>query len=176
MSSYANASKQKGVRMNIQRLPKTIRIFFVVVILTVVIFVVIGVPEILIFWQKEARDDWPRMLLSAIIDPLFWNFGIFAFCMGIYSLYDSIVSRDADKFPFAVALLYVGIRLPYYWIKRIVIDNVPAFGYNPDNIYAVTGINSMLLLVRWGIHALLIAVLLYGIISGIRRIAGKTNS
>ncbi|MCX6722223.1 MAG: hypothetical protein NTY04_03465 [Candidatus Staskawiczbacteria bacterium] len=145
-----------------------------VCILGVICFsVIFVVPEILIFWQKEARDDWPRMSFSAIIDPIFWNVGVWSLCGGIYSLYDSVKSRDMGMIPGAFALLYVGVRLPYYWIKRIVIDNVPAFGYNPDNIYAVTGINSMFLLVWWGIHALIIAAVLLVITNGIRRMVKK---
>lgn len=114
-----------------------------------------GIPEYLILgFEQEARDDWPRMLPSILIGPSLWNGALFISALGVYVIYMSIKEKMYVIVLCGVYMLIPGIGIPYYWIKRIIVDDVPAFGYNPDNIYAVTGINTMDYLMLWGIVGL----------------------
>jgi hypothetical protein len=147
--------------------------------LPVILFVALGfgvvvvVPEVLIFaFEAEAREDWPRMLPVALFAPFCWALTIFAFVFGFWSLWQSLRKKEFHTLPFSLALAYPGIRVPFYWIKRIVIEDVPAFGDNPDNIYAVAGLNTLGLGTLWALEGALAAVLLLFILGRLQR-AGK---
>ena len=135
------------------------------------IIVAIIVPEVLVFFNQEARDDWGRMFVVAVTAPFIWSLALGALIYGILMLYEALKNTDREGLPlliFSFALIYPGIRIPHYWIKRIVIDEVPAFGYNPDNIYAVAGLNSMSLGPLWAIEGAIAGLLLYAIIYGLQ--------
>ena len=117
----------------------------------VVMFIV---PEYLIFgFDEEARRDWVRMLPAAVTGPFVWMVPIILAASGIGALFMSLKTGN----PFAILLGVVvsfslvnpGVRIPHYWVQRIVLDDVPAFGMNPNNIYAVTGLNSIGLWFIW---------------------------
>ena len=133
------------------------------------------VPEVLIFaFEAEAREDWMRMLPVALFAPFFWTMSVCALVGGFWFIWQSIRERELYMLPFSLALIYPGIRVPFYWIKQIVIEDVPAFGYNPDNIYAVTGLNTMGLGILWAIEGGIVALLLVLISRGVQLLVKGT--
>lgn len=145
-----------------------------VVLFVAGVIVLIVIPEVLIFgFDQEARDDWTRMIPVAVIGPIMWDMAIGSLCFGIYMLFSKELEGQAKSSPailsFSFALIYPGVRVPYYWIKRIVFEDVPAFGYNPDNIYAVAGLNTMGLGILWAIEGALAGLLLGCIVWAVRK-------
>ncbi|MFH1759426.1 MAG: hypothetical protein ABH822_02630 [Patescibacteria group bacterium] len=131
---------------------------------------ILVVPEILIFgFDQEACDNWTRMLPVAIFAPFFWSMAIFALGVGIFLLYQSFMDEQIELLPVSIALICPGVFIPCYWIKRIIIDDCPAFGNNPDNIYAVAGLNTMAFGIICFAGGLIIGLLLLCFILGLRR-------
>lgn len=89
-----------------------------------------------------------------------------ALCSGVYALF--AVDTPASAKCMSLALIYPGVRVPAYWIKNIVVDGVPAFGDNAENIYAVAGLDTLVLGVLWAIHGAAIGLVLLGIVSARR--------
>lgn len=122
-------------------------------------------PLFLIFgFDSEARSDWPRMIPAAVMGPIIWMMAMFGLGLGSFELFKSIKDKTFfEELPGLCAMIFPGLFVPYYWIKRIVFDDVPAFGYNPDNIYAVAGLNSFV----FGIGLVLAGLLVGSAISGL---------
>ncbi|MEI7424717.1 MAG: hypothetical protein WCK10_01200 [Candidatus Staskawiczbacteria bacterium] len=113
--------------------------------------------EYLIYYNHEARENWTRMLPCAIISPFLFIIAIIGTISGMAglvqipgSVYKLITGDYSIDQAGPLALTGGGLfgcgGTVYRWIKYIVIDNYPAFGYNPDNVYAVTGLNTMFLM------------------------------
>lgn len=118
------------------------------------------IPEYLIFgFSEDARRDWPRMLYGAIIGPFMWWGALFALAVGTFTLHKVIREKRADLLPFTLALIYGGIRVPIYWIQKIVIQDVPAFGHHDETIYAVTTFGSMAHGLIWALEAYVVTLL-----------------
>ena len=149
--------------------------FFATLFMIIVTVGLVG-SEFLIYYNQEARDDWTRMLPSAIFGPFIMAFALSIACIGIGLLWTFYKSDDWALAPLCLVFIYPGVRMPCYWIQRIVIDKVPAFGYNPDNIYAVTGLNSMALGLLWALEGLAVGGFLAIILRTICRLSAKKVS
>ena len=113
--------------------------------------------EFFVFYNPEARSDWTRMMPCAITAPFTFGIACLGAVMGLIGLTkipDCIyrLATGSENIELIGPFICAGIGLfggggtIYRWVKYIIIDNCPAFGYNPDNVYAVVGINSMFLL------------------------------
>jgi len=118
-----------GVRLIMKEIKNRLSDILLALLLVSGFIVYFVVPELLIFvFETEAREDWTRMLPVALFGPFLWGMAIFSLIAGFWFLWQSIRERELHMLPFSFALIHLGIRVPFYWIKRIVIDNVPAFG------------------------------------------------
>lgn len=115
------------------------------------------VSEFLIYHNPEARADWIRMLPCAIIGPFIFGTACMGMLLGISCLLrvpecimNMIKDSNSEELIGPFVGSFAGIfgcgGTIYRWIKYIIIENYPAFGYNPNNVYAVVGINSMFLM------------------------------
>ena len=146
------------------------------------VIVLFVVPEYLIFgFDEQARRDWVRMLPAAIMSPFIWAMAI-TWAWGSIAFWFMCLKDGSPHVVFfgtliSFALFLPGVRIPRYWIQRIVYDNVPAFGSNPNNIYAVTGLNSIGLGLQWafqgavaGLAVGAVLTVAFLIVRGLRRL------
>jgi hypothetical protein len=136
--------------------------------------IVIFIPEFFIYYNHEAREDWGRMLPCAIIGPLMFYIACALLVVGVILIRHIFihlvaVAKGENCLELVmlcgatIGCLASGGGTIYRWIKFIIIDNYPAFGYNPDNVYAVAGLNTVVFLPT----ALFVGVLLGAILGGL---------
>jgi hypothetical protein len=153
-------------------MPKT---FWVLLILTIITMIAGWLwAESLISSMHGAEDGEGKVLFMAIVDPLPLLLAICAGFLGILGTLQMCESGSWHCTPLMLSPVYPAIRIPYYWYERIVVEKVPAFGSNPDNVYAVMGLNSWTLGVLWFAEALVVGAILALILLVIRqKISGK---
>lgn len=127
--------------------------------------------EIMIFYNHEARENWCRMLPCALMSPFMFMIAGIGAVFGVISLVSAIPQRFMEfvrtgnfgELPgncmFAGVCLLAGGGTVYRWIKYIIIENYPAFGYNPDNVYAVAGLNTMIFMPMGAIGGLVLGLM-----------------
>ncbi len=131
--------------------------------------------EFLIFYNPEARADWTRMLPCAVFSPYMFAVALLGAVIGLVSLVyvpiflvKYIRGKECENLLETCILAGVGLisggGTVFRWIKYIVIDAYPAFGYNPDNVYAVVGLNTFAFLIVASIVGLIVGFIVFGIL------------
>lgn len=127
-------------------------------VLVASITLVLGVvAEVLLFWNPDCRAEWSMMWLHAIISPFMFIAagwlalaGVIAlFCVPL-SIFSYVTDEDTNSLYVSCVVACAGLLggggIVYYWVESIVVNECPAFGYNPYNTYAITGPNTIVLL------------------------------
>ena len=130
----------------------------------------------MIFYNHEAREDWCRMLPCALMSPFMFMVAVLGAVSGIVSMVYAVPKRFMEfiktghfgELPsncmFAGTCLTAGGGTVYRWVKYIIVDNYPAFGYNPDNVYAVVGLNTMVFMVVAAVGGLVLGLMLCAVL------------
>lgn len=117
--------------------------------------------EFLIFYNPEARADCLRMWPCAVFSPfmfggasMFFSAGVAALILVPVFFVKYVFQNEDDELKnlrlnclVAGGGIASGGTVITYWIYSIIIEGCPAFGYNADNVYAVVGINTMILFI-----------------------------